>query len=78
VNLQNINPAISPAFNTGCAPGCTVLTCSCTAAAGARYWSSTAWRGNPGYAWWVAFFVGDVSGDNKTYNSVVRAVRGGS
>ena len=76
VNLQNIVPATWPAFNTGCAPGCTVLTCSCTASV--RYWSSTAWRGNPGYAWWVEFFVGDVGGDNKTYNANVRAVRGGS
>lgn len=76
VNLQNIVPATSPAFSTGCAPGCTVLTCSCTSST--RYWSSTGWRGNPGIAWSVDFFLGDINGDYKTYNTNVRAVRGGS
>src|SRR5207244_11210691 len=37
--LQNIVPAVSPAFNNNCTSGCTVLTCSCTASSG--YWSST-------------------------------------
>jgi hypothetical protein len=27
-NYQNVNPAVSPAFNDNCTPRCTVLTCS--------------------------------------------------
>src|SRR5712691_4434273 len=33
------SPAVDPVFNTGCTVGCTVTTCSCTAAS--YYWSST-------------------------------------
>src|SRR5438034_4539784 len=39
-NFGNTNPSVSPAFNTECAPGCTVTTCSCTNASNALYWSS--------------------------------------
>ena len=31
VNVGAVNPAVFPAFNTSCAPACTVLICSCTA-----------------------------------------------
>lgn len=38
-------PTVPPEFNTACVPGCTVLTCSCTAAS--WYWSSTSAGYNP-------------------------------
>jgi len=50
------SPTVSSEFNTGCAPGCTVLTCSCTAAH--SYWSSTTYALNPDYAWVVVFYGG--------------------
>lgn len=89
VNLQNVAPAVSAAFNTNCGsdlitagnPGCTVTTCSCTVA-GMHWTSSTFAHSNPGpqgqYAWAVAFYVGNVWEVDK-FNSVpARAVRGGS
>ena len=75
LNLQNSAPAVLPAFNTGCSSGCTVLTCSCTAAD--SYWSSTTLAGFSSSAWIVDFTVGDVFADNKLLSLRVRAVRGG-
>jgi hypothetical protein len=77
VNYENYFPAVSPAFNTGCVAACTVLTCSCTTAAG--YWSSSTRVVSPGDAWLVAFDVGHVVHAGKVFGSTyrVRAVRGG-
>jgi len=47
-----------------------------TAASG--YWSSTTLAYNPGYAWVVYFFAGNVNFNGKDSNLYVRAVRGGS
>jgi hypothetical protein len=68
-------PTVSPAFNTGCAPGCTVLTCSCTVSN--LYWSSSSCAYSPYYAWSVYFDDGDVFAGYKSSNSYVRAVRAG-
>ena len=76
VNLGALSPAVSPAFNTGCAPACTVLTCSCTQTF--RYWSSSTYQDAPQGAWYVVFYDGDVGLDGKTDTRFVRAVRGGS
>ena len=76
VNLQNANSAVSVAFNTGCAASCAVLTCSCTFPT--YYWSSSAYAGNPQFAWGVDFGGGYVFAGGKFDNSPVRAVRGGS
>src|SRR5438876_7066361 len=46
--LQNIVPAISPAFNNNCTSGCTVLTCSCTASSTCYSSSTGAGRAPPG------------------------------
>jgi len=73
-NPQHGSLAVSPAFNTGCAARCTVLTCSCTAAA--IYWSSSTDAGYPGVAWGVTFSVGQVYGSGKSGAGRVRAVRG--
>jgi hypothetical protein len=76
LNLENFTPAISPAFNTACAPLCTVTTCSCTQSA--SYWSSTTYQNGPGSAWFVDFYDGEVNNGSKVPNYYVRAVRGGS
>jgi len=75
LNFENVGPAVSSAFNTGCAASCTVLTCSCTSEY--YYWSSTTYAGYPAYAWVVSFNDGEVSVFDKTLNLLVRAVRGG-
>jgi hypothetical protein len=73
-------PAIPPEFDTGCAPGCTVLTCSCTRIAGqpfggTLYWSSS--DGGGDFAWGVDFGDGDPDGKVRALEFFVRAVRGG-
>ena len=68
-------PATYAEFNTGCAPGCTVTTCSCTQSDG--YWSATTTAGGPNFAWGVYFNVGGGNFGPKTVNDYVRAVRGG-
>jgi hypothetical protein len=75
VNYQNVGPAVSAAFNTGCAANCTVTTCSCTAAS--NYWSSTTSTNDPTAAWVVNFNFGFVVARNKSGDRHVRAVRGG-
>ena len=42
VNYGAVNPSVSPAFNTGCVPSCTVTSCSCTRSS--YYWSSSTFR----------------------------------
>jgi hypothetical protein len=74
-NYQNGSPAIGSAFNTGCVPSCTVLTCSCTQAN--LHWSSTTYQGSPGIAWLVNFTDGGMVSVGKSINLWVRAVRGG-
>ncbi|MGH7322075.1 MAG: DUF1566 domain-containing protein [Candidatus Rokuibacteriota bacterium] len=76
VNYQNVNPSVSPAFNTGCVATCAVTACSCTAAS--SYWSSSTVAGNPAIAWNVDFGDGFVNASFKGNTNVVRAVRGGS
>ena len=75
IDYENSFPAVAPAFNTGCAASCTVLTCSCTAAA--FYWSSSTNAFNPAFAWLVSFFDGFVDAGDKSLLGFVRAVRGG-
>jgi hypothetical protein len=74
VNYQNVYPAVSPAFNTGCAPGCTVLTCSCTVSG--YYWSASTYANSPDGAWGVLFGGGGVDAYGKS-GYYVRAVRAG-
>jgi len=76
LDLQHVNPAVSPAFNTNCTPACTVLSCSCTQ--GNFYWSSSTNHSFPQDAWLVYFFDGYVDGNFKVISNNVRAVRGGS
>lgn len=76
VSLDAVNPAIAPLFNTGCTPGCTVLTGSCTASSLTPfYWSSSSFQFDPAYAWDVDFYVGGVFADAKGSEGYVRAVR---
>jgi hypothetical protein len=76
VDYELFNPSIHPVFDTGCMPGCDVLSCSCTLAD--YYWSSTTYAGSPSDAWTPYFYVGLVYADYKTTSHSVRAVRGGS
>lgn len=74
-NYENSSPSVSAAFNTSCAGGCTVLTCSCTSAL-FGYWSSTSRAINGTHAWVVGYSEGHVATGQKTVaSSVVRAVR---
>lgn len=66
-------PAVAPEFNTGCVPGCTVLTCSCNQST--HYWSSTI--AQPG-GWLGTYVTGGVHFGSQILLYRVRAVRGGS
>jgi hypothetical protein len=77
VNLENTDPAVSPAFNNNCTPGCTVLTCSCRGLSHSYRLSSTCASG-PYTAWFVGFSSGGVGIVTKTEFYHVQAVRGGS
>jgi len=78
VNYQNGNPALSSAFNNGCTPGCTVLTCNCTLYESGVYWSSTTYVAAPQDALDLYPNFGQVGATGKTDAHFVRAVRGGS
>ena len=79
VDYETSNPAVTHGgpFDDNCLAGCTVLTCSCTAAK--FYWSSTTFVIAPTAAWEVDFMVaGDVNAAAKSDGTLsVRAVRGG-
>jgi hypothetical protein len=74
VNYGNNLPSISAPFNTGCASGCTLTDCSCTASN--SYWSSTSIAGNAFSGWGVTFGDGLVGELAKGADYSVRAVRG--
>ena len=77
IDYGTVNPAVSSAFNSGCAPGCTVTTCSCTRSA--SYWPSTSSQSSPTLAWTVFFGSGLVGNSTKSTSTFfARAVRGGS
>ena len=76
IDYENSGPAVATAFNNSCSSPCTVLTCSCTAAA-SDYWSSSSYLGDPSRAWLVDFNGGFVGVGDKTGHPRVRAVRGG-
>ena len=75
INTDYSAPTVSPAFNTGCAPSCTVLNCSCTVSS--FYWSSSSAAAGPSYAWFIDFGDGHRTANDKTEPIYVRAVRGG-
>lgn len=79
VNYENAGPAVSAAFNTGCAAACTVLTCSCTRGIlmppFSLYWSST--PSLFGEVWTVDFLNGGTFTFDEDSTQHVRAVRGG-
>jgi hypothetical protein len=74
-------PAVSPALQTGCVPGCTVLTCSCAWKIGYThgiFWTSTTFQSAPFYVWTVAVYDGSIGYTARNEVRHVRAVRGGS
>jgi hypothetical protein len=74
-------PMVNAAFHNaaGCT-GCTdvrLASCSCTASS--DYWSSTTFRYPPTNAWRLCFSLGGVANFvDKSFNTAVPAVRGGS
>ena len=72
-DLGRFNPAINPVFHTGCTPGCTVLTCSCTRSN--VFHSSTAYRDSASASWRMNSTDGDVYAGAKADLYHVRAVR---
>ncbi len=74
VDYERFLPSIDPIFDTGCTPGCSVLTCSCTAID--PYWSATSDAGFPLDAWGVHFARGTADPFAKVDLYLVRAVRG--
>jgi hypothetical protein len=77
VDYDRTTPSISPAFNTGCIPGCTVLTCSCTDPF-AIYWTSTTSQFSGSSAWYQSFDLSFRNSQPKTVAGRVRAVRDAS
>jgi hypothetical protein len=75
-NYGRVSPAVSGAFNTSCAPGCTETTCSCTLPT--FCWTSTTYQINPTNAWFVSFEDGRTPAGAKHSLYSVRAVRSGS
>src|SRR5690606_30778572 len=73
INLGTVLPAVDAPFNSGCVPGCTVTTCSCTPST--LHWTSTTSTNNPSDAWVVDFNIGGLSAEFKITNYAVRAVR---
>ena len=78
LDLGTTDPAVSAPFNTGCSPGCTVLTCSCTYSG--VHWTSSSAADAESIGWGVNFFFGSVNRNylKATESYFVRAVRGGS
>lgn len=75
-NFGRVGPAVYSAFNTSCAPTCTVTTCSCTQSN--AYWSSSSYQSQPTLGWYVNFFYGNTTNDQKAISRLLRAVRAGS
>lgn len=78
VDFTQVSPAIDPAFDSGCQPGCDVTACSCTAAT--WHWTSTEYAPDASEAWYLDYNFGGAGAFSKTAGegNKVRAVRGGS
>jgi hypothetical protein len=85
IDYENSASVVAPAFDNNCSAGCSVTTCSCSAAL-AGYWSSTTLASEPVVAWGVSFrpvlAIADGAAtaftEIKHLTKFVRAVRGGS
>jgi hypothetical protein len=75
-NYGATNPAVHAAFLNGCVLGCAPSACACVQSS--LYWSSTTNQNATGTAWGIDFYDGDQRALDKTNQTVVRAVRGGS
>lgn len=70
-------PTLPLDFSHACAPGCTVLTCSCSEAEGGTYWSSTTVPAGNGFVLIGWFTEGRIHVARHEATIAVRAVRGG-
>jgi hypothetical protein len=75
VNFGTVSPATYSQFNDECAPGCTVIDCSCTQ--NSTHWTSTSQHASPDYTYFINFSQGDVNQMQKVAGNTarVRAVR---
>jgi hypothetical protein len=74
-------PTVSPAFQAGCVPGCSVLTCSCAWRVGYThgiFWTSSTYQSAPFYLWTVGVSDGSIGYEGRNEVRHARAVRGGS
>lgn len=76
VDYGRSNPAIAPVFQTVCAPGCSVIACSC-ASSQLYTWSSTTLQDAQMLAWALLNGSGASINVVKSNDWGVRAVRGG-
>lgn len=76
VDYEAVGVVTSAAFDTACAPGCTVLSCSCTAPGGHHTSSTRETVTSARYE--VDFTGGGVGLGPKNTGHAVRAVRGGA
>lgn len=77
VNLGTEHPATHAAFNSGCTPGCSWLTCSCADGDSDVFWSSTKFLGNTDFQVVLLGASGMLHVANQIATINVRAVRGG-
>lgn len=77
VDYGTVSPAVSAAFNSGCAGACANTGCSCTRTAG-FYWSSTTYEPATSGGWGSFFDRGNLEFGSKAVGDFVRAVSGGS
>ncbi len=80
LDYDTIQPAVTPAFDDHCSPGCSATTCSCTFSG--DYWSSTSSVSGASNAWFVGFLNANVDAfgrsGGKSGTASVRAVRSAS
>jgi hypothetical protein len=77
VSYSTTNPATPLTFNFGCTPGCTVLTCSCSAPGLGLHWMSNTAQPGFGNAWGLRLSDGTLFTPTTAATYAVRAVRGG-
>lgn len=76
-NGIRIADGADPIFNTGCTPGCTVLTCSCMHGEYGEAMTATTWAFQSDIAFTVSFEDGGFHRMGKEWSIPARAVRGG-
>lgn len=77
VDFSRNDPSIAPPFFSGCTPGCSNVSCSCTQWSDA-YRTSTIWTAFPDQSFFVWFRDGQLFQQDANATAYVRLVRGGN